>query len=397
MVTDGEVKRARAKAVGGKKDRCRKGKSCSAACISGWKACLVEMSTAVSNAISSAKNKIGGNLISKSLGFVSKSRIFGGPQRKAAKEKYERLVRRLVAEMRQSAQLKDKDKYKLAEDKLIRLQRGAHDRISSWGYRMSVFKIKKGEIWKDEIEERKFGQYRKSRAALYSKIKESALSNDRGRYNRLVTALERLDNKFEKGNPGLGQSRNELWDKMRDAAGRKKGRGEKRGRGQSLEGEALDTERLKDRVREWRRKMNLTDIKLDLYMDHHDATHVLVRDYIGKSSEKIAGLLGLKGKGPSVLEEMFVDVLDSRLSSTGRQKVRFSAKTEMEVGLEVYKSLEISRGLGFADSDRIHRNRRRISNNVVRYFKVMSERPDFDQFINTLYQVREEISDINRI
>lgn len=400
MVTAGEVKRAKAKAVGGKKDRCRKGKNCSATCISGWKACLVEMSTAISNNISLVKRKLGDALIEKSPGFISKSKISGGPQRKAAKEKYERLVNRLISEMRYSAGIKNEAKYKLAEDKLMRLQRDVHGRISSWGYRVSVPKIRKGEVWREEMEEKKFIQYRKSRHTLYSKIKESALSNDRKKFNRLVTALERLDSKFEKDSPGLGQSRGELWDKIRGAAKVKEGSREKRGKGQSLEGEALNTERLKERVREWRRKMKLKDVNIDLYIDHHDATHILVRDYLGKSSEKIAGLLRLKGKGPSVLEEAFVDVLDSRLSPTGRQKIRFNSKTDLAVGLEFYKTLEISRSLGFADSDdsdRIFRNRGRISKTLTRLFKVMSERPDFDQFIETLYQVREEISEVNRI
>lgn len=53
-----DVERAQAKAVGGKKDRCKKGKSCSATCISTWKACLVEMSASVSLAMDRAADKI---------------------------------------------------------------------------------------------------------------------------------------------------------------------------------------------------------------------------------------------------------------------------------------------------------------------------------------------------
>lgn len=58
MVTPGEVRRAKEKAVGGKRDRCRKGKSCSATCIAGIKLCLVNMQLSVSSAISKASSLI---------------------------------------------------------------------------------------------------------------------------------------------------------------------------------------------------------------------------------------------------------------------------------------------------------------------------------------------------
>lgn len=51
MASTSEIRRAKDRAIGGKKDRCRKGKSCSATCISGWKACLVEMPSSISSSL----------------------------------------------------------------------------------------------------------------------------------------------------------------------------------------------------------------------------------------------------------------------------------------------------------------------------------------------------------
>lgn len=56
--TVSEVNRAQARAVGGKKDRCRKGKSCSATCIDPNETCLVEFP----NPVSASLSKTRGNL-----------------------------------------------------------------------------------------------------------------------------------------------------------------------------------------------------------------------------------------------------------------------------------------------------------------------------------------------
>lgn len=53
-----EVRRAKEKAIGGKRKRCVKGKSCSAACIQPTDACLVEMPDAVASSISKTRDKV---------------------------------------------------------------------------------------------------------------------------------------------------------------------------------------------------------------------------------------------------------------------------------------------------------------------------------------------------
>lgn len=56
--TNSEINAAKEKAVGGKRKRCIKGKSCSATCIQGVKECLVELTAAMSSSLSKAREKI---------------------------------------------------------------------------------------------------------------------------------------------------------------------------------------------------------------------------------------------------------------------------------------------------------------------------------------------------
>jgi len=58
MPSPGDIRRARRRAVGGKRDRCRRGKPCSAACVARWKYCLAEMPAPVQGAIPRAINAI---------------------------------------------------------------------------------------------------------------------------------------------------------------------------------------------------------------------------------------------------------------------------------------------------------------------------------------------------
>lgn len=56
--TVSEVRQAQSRAVGGKKDRCVKGKSCSATCIDPNETCLVEFPSPISDSISKARDNI---------------------------------------------------------------------------------------------------------------------------------------------------------------------------------------------------------------------------------------------------------------------------------------------------------------------------------------------------
>lgn len=58
MATASEIIRARRRAVGGRRDRCRRGKPCSAACVARWKECLAEMPAPVQGSLPRAVKAI---------------------------------------------------------------------------------------------------------------------------------------------------------------------------------------------------------------------------------------------------------------------------------------------------------------------------------------------------
>jgi serine/threonine protein kinase len=101
-----EIKRAKAKAVGGKRKRCIKGKSCSATCVQRADACLVEMPDSSGNSVSKARNM-----------------LLGSP-----KPKSQESLKREIAALNQEAQSKLKAlnelkaKHKELEDKAIKLK-----------------------------------------------------------------------------------------------------------------------------------------------------------------------------------------------------------------------------------------------------------------------------------
>jgi hypothetical protein len=97
--TVSEVERAQAQAVGGKKDRCLKGKSCSATCIDPNETCLVEFPTPVSGAISKMRDGVEGGedkKTQKEIDFLKeyaqdyKDRLYKSVRRAIQDERQER-------------------------------------------------------------------------------------------------------------------------------------------------------------------------------------------------------------------------------------------------------------------------------------------------------------------
>lgn len=80
--TDADVQRARINAKGGGRKRCIKGKSCSAACISGDKVCIVELPWVMSNALPRFRSFIQkrGDTASRMAGAFDKSAAENKPQ-----------------------------------------------------------------------------------------------------------------------------------------------------------------------------------------------------------------------------------------------------------------------------------------------------------------------------
>lgn len=240
MISVGDIRRAKQKAVGGKKDRCRKGKSCSATCISSWKQCLVEMSDSVSSSLREVKTRV--------------------------------------------------------------------------QKRTDSIKSKLGLQVKEETK--------------------------------------------------------------------------RRGVGQSLDGKALDNEKLAKRVDEWRKKNSLKKIDDIKNASGHDETHVLIGDYLGRTTKQLANLIGASGTGPSVIEEAFVNTVETLLGKTPKERKQFLQSQEIKSLLkrhftflnQMYPTEENKRLLDRSD---------RVINSFLRVMNRLEQRRDFNQFMQTVSVARE--------
>lgn len=241
----GNVLRAKKRAVGGKRPRCKKGKSCSAACINRNKVCLVGMPTPASNAIPKAikaiqnrpprneanalnprAKKLQGsrkNLIkelNKRFDQAVLSRdtyrlydIMDSLKRLGFKEgdyqsrrrKLERTYRRfdnsmisLVSKMQVAAMYGDRAKYDRLEDKLLAIKRKAGNTMlwkQSFKYRDA---IEKGGIWKEEASERakrRDSKLQSKFSFLAARAKLAVQSGDRKEYDKLEKALLKIQSK----------------------------------------------------------------------------------------------------------------------------------------------------------------------------------------------------------
>lgn len=181
--------------------------------------------------------------------------------------------------------------------------------------------------------------------------------------------------------PGLSK-------KIKTVVGTVTGRPNIRAGGQSLQGNNLDYEELDRRTSEWLKSLGLDP---DFAAPGHDETHVLVRDYMGKTSEQIARLLGGKGKGPSILEEIFVEVIEDLTRKPRDLRYLFFKSSGEKTGLvsSIEGSISVSAAMGFiSKEDPIYKNQERTINSIRRLFLKMSEREDFDTFLDTVKLAR---------
>lgn len=167
--------------------------------------------------------------------------------------------------------------------------------------------------------------------------------------------------------------------------------GSKRGGGQSLEGKDLDVKRLVDRVKAWQDEHGLRKE----FTGGHDETHILYRDYMGKSSEQIAALMGFKGKGPSLTEENFVTSLEQLVKLPKDKRAAYLRSDEFLQGL--YFQLSYAINLFGADILKEEPSflfrQERVINSTIRILERMLQRPDFDKFMETIETAKEKAGD----
>lgn len=162
----------------------------------------------------------------------------------------------------------------------------------------------------------------------------------------------------------------------------------RRGLGQSLDGENIDTKKLDRRVDAWRKENGLQAVRNLKNVAGHDETHVLVSDYFGRSTRQIAKLMGGLGRGPSVLEEAFVNVVETLLDKSPKERKAFLtsdlAKSLLKRHFTTLNSLYPS-----PENKRLVENSDRVINSFLRVFSKLESRKDFDTFLKTVKVARE--------
>lgn len=198
MVTVGEVRRAKAKAVGGKKDRCKKGKSCSATCISGWKACLVEMSAGISSSVTQVREKVKGR-VRKVVPGVK------GLYLRGQRNEYFKTRDRLISQMEGSLLRGNVTRYSNLVGRLDKLEKEV-------GSKLGIEKSPPMSYDKRSRLETRRSRYMEVKNSLLRQAVEASSGGKRGTYEKLEDRLLRLQ---QKGGSKFGDSRifskGEIW------------------------------------------------------------------------------------------------------------------------------------------------------------------------------------------
>lgn len=207
MATISKIKRAKSKAVGGKKDRCLKGKSCSATCISGWKACLVEMSSLVSKHLSSVKGRVESGV--KALRETIKEMVPGAERRRILEREskvkpYRKVVGMLASKLEDAAERGDRAGYQKVERVLMKVQDRAKKRLNLDPLHL------KGSIWRDT-------RIKMVEDKLISDMMKAIVSNDKGRFNKLHNKLNKIVYRAGLFNQ-LGSNAKEAWSTYKGMA-----------------------------------------------------------------------------------------------------------------------------------------------------------------------------------
>lgn len=164
-----EVMRAKQNAVGGKRDRCRKGKSCSATCISQWKVCLVEVSSGILPSLDKVKHLLLGGTSNK------------GKERD--KKMAEKMLNKLMSEMEKTAVIGDRAKYDKLENEFFKVK--ANQNLTTTGGRAAKLN-ERGEVWEDKSLPR---LQRDLNTGRREGVEEIKVSGDRTRYSSISRVL----------------------------------------------------------------------------------------------------------------------------------------------------------------------------------------------------------------
>lgn len=191
MATARNIARAKRNAVGGRRPRCRRGKSCSAACINRLKKCLVDMPAPISGSLARAVKAIRNRSIRYRVGRrakYAKTKL----RQKARYKRYQEAKRIILGNMAYMAMLGKKGSYDSWEKKLMSLQVKAGKKWKDPEI------LNEGEVWRSHSsirEKGRLGKWDKAYKNLISRLDKASKDGNRGTYLKLEKGLLKLLNK----------------------------------------------------------------------------------------------------------------------------------------------------------------------------------------------------------
>lgn len=155
-----EIRAAHAKAVGGKRDKCNKGKSCSAACIERKDRCLIDFPEPASRATTKVRDRVSQPELFPTEGYTDKGYI---------RDFKKRVERELV----KAIQLMDEDKYNKHRQEVIDFNKRVGGESSS-----SALKVPATWERVENVRE----AYEKAKGKLMRRLEKAAEDGDRKKY-----------------------------------------------------------------------------------------------------------------------------------------------------------------------------------------------------------------------
>ena len=175
LPTVSEVERAREQAVGGKKDRCVKGKSCSAACIDPNETCLVEFPTPVSDSIGRMRDNVDEGSVEKSQKEIDFIKEYSQDY----KDRLYKSARRAIRDER-------KERYESIRNEIIEF----NNNVRKQGYGDLVEPIKVPISYEKAIKIK--GVYEKSLDRTLERIEKFGYLGNREKYDAEIEKLDKL-------------------------------------------------------------------------------------------------------------------------------------------------------------------------------------------------------------
>ncbi len=158
-------------------------------------------------------------------------------------------------------------------------------------------------------------------------------------------------------------------------------------KGQSLDGDSLDTTLLDSRVHKWKNSLGLyhqenfppKNFPINKMGEKfHDRSHILIQDYLGKTSEEFGKIYG-ETSSPSLFEEIltfFCAQLTHKPSSD---------PSVLVTKQEVIKDFLFLEYIGYITENSIYRqNQETMAHEISAYLQDLIRKPDFNLFRFTL-------------